>query len=170
MLKFLIKKLKIHRNPIAYWRSQGVKIGDGCEIYSTVNFGSEPYLITIGNNVRLVDGVRFITHDGAVWVLRNIKEEYKDCDIFAPITVKDNVHIGMSAIIMPGVTIGSNCIIGCGAVVTRDIPDNSIAVGVPAKVIKTLNEYEETNATLCVHTKGMSREEKRKILEEYYMK
>ena len=42
---------------------------------------------------------------------------------------------------MPGVTIGSNCVIGCGAVVTHDIPDNSIAAGVPAKVIKSLDEY-----------------------------
>ena len=60
---------------------------------------------------------------------------------FGPIVVKDNVHIGWNAIIMPGVTIGNNCVIGCGAVVTHDIPDNSIAVGVPAKVIKSTDEY-----------------------------
>ena len=44
---------------------------------------------------------------------------------------------------MPGVTIGSNCIIGCGAVVTKDIPDNSVAAGVPARVIETIDEYYE---------------------------
>ena len=170
MLKILMNKFKIHRNPIKFWRSQGVKIGSGCDINRKVNFGSEPYLISIGDNVRLVENVRFITHDGAIWVLRHMKDEYKSCDIFAPITIKDNVHVGTSVIIMPGVTIGSNCIIGSGAVVTHDIPDNSVAVGVPAKVIKTIEEYEEKNAPRCVQTKGMAPEEKKKFVKEHYMK
>ena len=52
-------------------RKKGVKIGDNSEIYSTVSFGSEPYLISIGNNVRITAGVHFVTHDGGMWVLRN---------------------------------------------------------------------------------------------------
>ena len=62
---------------------------------------------------------------------------------FGKIRVGNNTHIGWNAIIMPGVTIGSNCIIGCGAVVTKDIPDNSVAAGVPARVIETIDEYYE---------------------------
>lgn len=56
----------------------------------------------------------------------------------SPVTIGNDVWIGGRAIILPGVTIGNNCVIGAGAVVTKDIPDNSLAVGFPAKVIKKL--------------------------------
>jgi serine acetyltransferase len=67
---------------------------------------------------------------------------------------------------MPGVSIGNNCIIGCGAIVTKSIPDNSVAVGVPARVIESIEEYEVKNADKFMYTKGMSREEKAKYLQE----
>ena len=70
------------------------------------------------------------------------KDLREDIDLFGTIIVGNNVHIGTNAIIMPNVTIGNNVIIGCGAIVTHDIPDNSVAVGVPAKVIKMLNPEE----------------------------
>ena len=57
----------------------------------------------------------------------------------APITIEDNVWLGGSVVVCPGVTIGENSIIGAGAVVTRDIPANCIAVGNPARVIKNLD-------------------------------
>ena len=57
----------------------------------------------------------------------------------APITLEDNVWLGGSVVVCPGVTIGENSIIGAGAVVTRDIPANCIAVGTPARVIKDLD-------------------------------
>lgn len=59
------------------------------------------------------------------------------------IYVREHTFIGTGVIIMPGVTIGKRCVIGAGAVVTRDIPDNSVAVGVPAKVISTTEQYAE---------------------------
>ena len=65
-------------------------------------------------------------------------------DIIAPIKVGNNVYIGSGAYIMPGVTIGDNCIIGAAAVVTKDIPDKSVAVGVPARVIKNVDEYYQS--------------------------
>lgn len=117
----------------------GGKLGVDCEIYPDVEFGSEPYMITIGNHVRITNGVRFVTHDGGVWVLRNLGLE--NADIFGKIEIGDNVHIGWNAIIMPNVSIGNNCVIGAGAVVTKSIPDNSVAVGVPAKVIESIDEY-----------------------------
>lgn len=152
------------RNPVHYWRKQGVQIGTNCEIYSSASFGSEPYLISIGNHVRVNAGVTFVTHDGGVWVLRGLREEYREIDLFGKITVGDNVHIGTDAIIMPGVTIGSNCIIGCGAIVTKDIPDNSIAVGIPARVIETIDEYEQKHKEEFVKTKKFSAEEKKRFL------
>ena len=164
MIKRLIDKYKRSKNPVAYWRNKGLTIGEGCEVYSSANFGSEPYLITIGNNVRVNDGVIFITHDGGVWVLRHLKEEYKNIDLVGSIEVGNNVHIGTNVIIMPGVKIGNNCIIGCGAIVTKSIPDNSIAVGVPAKVIETIEEYEKKHTKDFLYTKAMTSEEKKKYL------
>ena len=140
-------------------------MGKGCKIYPTVDFGSEPYLITLGDHVRITGRVQFVPHDGAVWVLRHLYQEYEDIDLFGRIRVGNNVHIGMNAIIMPGVTIGSNCIVGCGAIVTKNIPDNSVAVGVPARVIKSIDDYEQKNRACFVHTKGMSYEQKRVFLQ-----
>jgi acetyltransferase-like isoleucine patch superfamily enzyme len=61
-----------------------------------------------------------------------------DCDLlYKPVAIKDGAHIGIGAIIMPGVTIGEGAVIGAGAVVTKDIPPYAVAVGSPAKVIKT---------------------------------
>lgn len=168
IMKSIIRKYQKQKNLVLYLRNQGVQIGEDCAIDYSASFGSEPYLISLGNHVRVNEGVKFITHDGGVWVLRGQKTEYQNIDLFGRITVGNNVHIGTDTIIMPGVNIGSNCIIGCGAIVTRDIPDNSIAVGIPARVIESLEEYEHKNAARFVHTKGMTREEKRKYLLEAF--
>lgn len=146
-------------------RKQGVEIGSGCEIYRDVYFGSEPYLIKIGNNVRLTSGVKFCTHDGGIWTLRKMKLA-ENADIFGKIEIGNNVHIGWNTIIMPNVKIGNNCIIGCGAVVTKNIPDNSIAVGVPAKIIKTVDEYCNCNNEKMVFTANLSGIEKQKAVLE----
>lgn len=146
----------------------GEKLGVDCEIYPDVEFGSEPYMITIGNHVRITNGVRFVTHDGGVWVLRNLGLE--NADIFGKIEIGDNVHIGWNAIIMPNVSIGNNCVIGAGAVVTKSIPDNSVAVGVPAKVIESIDEYYAKAQNKCVYTKTLSWEKKKDYLIKKYGK
>lgn len=123
-------------------RKRGVRIsGEGGDIAPDVSFGSEPYLISLGANVRISWGVNFVTHDGGVWVVRHYQPAYYNVDVIAPIVVGNNVHIGTNCIIIPGVYIGDNVIIGCGAVVTRDIPSNSVAAGVPCKVIRSIDEY-----------------------------
>lgn len=148
-------------------KKMGIDIGEGCEIYSKVSFGSEPYLIKIGNNVRITDGCKFITHDGGIWVLRNLKL-LENGDLFGKITIGNNVHIGMNSIIMPNVKIGNNCVIGCGSIVTKDIPDNSVAVGVPAKVIETIDEYYNKNKQRCDFTKNLSPEKKKEYIIKKY--
>ena len=161
-------KIMREKDIISYLREKGVKIGSECEIYSVDSFGSEPYLIEIGNHVRITSGVRLITHDGGVWVIRHMAPEYKNIDLFGKIIIKDNVHIGINAIIMPNVTIGSNCIIGSGAIVTHDIPDNSIAVGVPARVIETVDEYLRKHEEKFLQTKNLDPDQKRNKLMQFF--
>lgn len=148
-------------------RKTGMKIGKNTEIYSNVNFGSEPYLIQIGNNVRIASGCKFVTHDGGVWVLRNLNM-LPNADLFGTIKIGNNVHIGMNCIIMPNVTIGDNCIIGCGAIVTKNIPDNSVAVGVPAKVIENIEQYYDKNKDKSETTKSLNKKEKKDFLLKKY--
>lgn len=152
-----------------YLRKKGVHIGENCEIYKSANFGSEPYLISIGNHVRINSGVQLITHDGGYWVLREtFSSEFSDADTFGEIKIEDNVHIGTNAIIMPGVCIGKNSVIACGAVVTHDVPENSVYGGVPAKCIETLDEYVFKAREKAVMTKHMSRDEKERFLRKKY--
>lgn len=115
---------------IDYLKKSGAQIGENCEIYKSANFGSEPYLIQIGNHVRINAGVQLITHDGGYWVLRSKQsgfgDEFAEADKFGKIIIHDNVHVGTNSIIMPGVEIGENSVIACGAVVTHNVPPNSV--------------------------------------------
>lgn len=82
--------------------------------------------------------------------------------------IGNDVYIGNNVIILPGVTIGNNVIIGAGAVVTKTIPDNSVAVGVPARVIKTADEYLEKIKTESLHLGHLKGQEKDRALMDYY--
>ena len=144
-------------------RARGVKIGNNSAIHYSASFGSEPYLIEIGDNVRITADVKLTTHDGGLWVLRN-NGKLPDADRFGKIIIGNNVHIGINSIIMPNVTIGDNVVIGAGAVVTKNIPSNSVAVGVPAKVIETIDDYYKKNKNKVIYTKNMSSENKKKII------
>lgn len=149
---------------VSILKRRGLSIGAGCEILNGFDFGSEPYLITIGNNVRISDGVKITTHDGGVWVLRNLYPELSAADRFGRVTIGDNCHIGMNAMIMPGVTIGANCIVGACSVVTHDVPDCTVIAGSPARQICTIEEYRDKHAGSFLMTKGMPWNEKRKAV------
>lgn len=147
---------KFFWTPEKYARFIGVKIGSNCKI-ATRYFGSEPYLIEIGNNVQVTDDVRFFCHGGG-W---NFRAKYPDFDYFGKIKVGDNVYIGNCALIMPGVTIGNNVMVGAGAVVTRSVPDDAIMAGNPARIVGNVNELEQRVLQFNLNTKRMSPEEKR---------
>lgn len=137
-------------SPITYWRKQGVQIGDDCSI-SSCDFGTEPYLITIGNHVQITDGVKFFTHGGG-WVLR---EEIPNFDIFGRITIGNNVYIGNNAIILPGITVGDNVLVAAGAIVTKSIPTNSIVGGNPAKIIGNIDDFKRRMLLHNFNTKAV---------------
>lgn len=149
-----------------YYKNKGVNIGQNCSfIGKNINVSSEPYLIKIGNNVRVSFEVAFLTHDGGTFVLR---KKIPDVCIYGPIIVGDNTFIGARSIIMPNVTIGNNCIIGAASVVTKNIPDNEVWAGIPAKKICTIDEYKKKNKDKFSYILNKSKEEKRRILLEYY--
>ncbi len=163
----LWKRWRWRRDPEGYLRALGVQVGKHCRIYGMPEevFDSEPYLCRLGDHVSITSGVRFISHDGGVWVLR---EEFPDLDIFGPITVGNNVFIGINTIILPGVTIGDNVVIGAGAVVTRDIPSNSVAAGVPARVLGSLAAYREKALANGVHLRALPPEELHRALSDRF--
>jgi len=138
---------------VAYARRQGVVVGDGCRIYIK-EWGSEPFLIKIGSKVTITSGVRIITHDGSTWLFSDdCGERYQK---YAGVVIGDRVFIGVNTVVLPGVTIGSRVVIGAGSVITKDIPDDSIAVGNPARVIGSFEALEVKIKELCVSDKEIS--------------
>lgn len=116
--------------PIQVDFGKQVKIGKGVFINHSAIFSASGG-IDIEDNVQLAPGVKILTinHD----------PYHRNIALCSRVTLKKGAWIGAGVTIMPGVTIGENSIIGAGAIVTKDIPANSIAVGVPAKVIRTLD-------------------------------
>ena len=98
------------------------------------------------------------------WVLRELYPDMKEADLFGPVSIGNNVHIGTNAMIMPNVKIGNNCVIGSCAVVTKDVPDNSIVVGIPARVMEDVETYKMKHENDILNTKNLSAAEKKKVI------
>lgn len=129
-------------------------------------------MITLRKNCRISSNVHFVTHDGGTWAFRNRWDEYEDVIKYGKIEVGEETFIGAGVIIMPGVNIGRNCVVGAGSVVTHSIPDESVAVGVPAKVICTTKEYAEKclkNMPIDFDQKRYLEDKKSYLLEERYV-
>lgn len=134
--------------PKLYKRFFNIKFGKNVRVTGkNVAFGSEPYLIKIGDNCTITGGVIFETHDGGIGIFRN---KYPGINIFGGIEIGSNVFIGNRTIIMPGVVIGDNVIIGAGSIVTQSFPSNVVIAGVPARIIKSTDEYLENNLKKAV--------------------
>ena len=121
-------------------RLRGVNIGKGTKIARTVQIDDGyPNLVNIGNNVWVTAGVIILCHQRDLSVYE-IDKPVMDCPLITKgVHIKDGAHIGIGAILMPGVTIGVCSVIGAGSIVTKSVPDYSVAVGIPAKVIRTFN-------------------------------
>lgn len=119
---------------------RGVKIGKGSKIARSVQIDDGfPNLVEIGEKVWVTAGVMILCHQRDL-SFYEIDKAVMDCPLITKkVIIEDGAHIGIGAIIMPGVTIGKGAVIGAGSLVTKDIPAYSVAVGIPAKVIKTFN-------------------------------
>lgn len=155
-------------NKIAYLRHLGVRIGQDCDILNSVkNFGTEPWLIQIGRRVTLAEGVILFTHDGANRVFRDqLPNSSRWGNRFGTISIRDNCFIGANAIIMPGVQIGPNSIVGAGSVVVKDVPPQMVVAGVPAEMLFTLAEYIERYKSKMVPIESTNRKEMRQELTQ----
>lgn len=122
---------------VEMYKKMGVEIGEDCKFQFEVNIDYSHYwLISIGNRVTLAPRVHILAHDAST-------KNHLGYTKIALVRIEDNVFIGAGSIVLPGVTIGKNSIIGAGSIVTKDIPENMVAVGNPAKVICTLESYLE---------------------------
>jgi acetyltransferase-like isoleucine patch superfamily enzyme len=167
IIKYLIGQIRAKLNPNGYARSLGVKMGENVNFYgiNPGTFSTEPWLISIGNNVYITNGCQFITHDGGTLILR---KEVPDLELTAPISIGNDVYIGLNTTILPGVTIGNRVIIGTGSIVTKDIPDNSVAVGIPARVIKTVDQYLEEAKKRSLHLGHLHGKDKEVELKKHF--
>jgi acetyltransferase-like isoleucine patch superfamily enzyme len=137
MIEALYIKWRLRR-----YRRQGLQIAADCRLMGVPNFGSEPYLISIGPHVTLSARVTFINHDGGTWVFRHLPK-YRDVIKFGRIVIHENSFIGAGVTLMPGVSVGPNAVVAAQSVVTTDVPPNTVAGGVPARVLMTVEEYAE---------------------------
>lgn len=128
---------------VACHRLRGVKVGKGSHISRGAYLDDHnPELIEIGKGVFVTQGVMILCHQRDLSHYRPGMYVI-DCPFkVGRVVINDGAHIGIGAILMPGVTIGEGAVIGAGSVVTRDIPPYCVAVGSPAKVIRTFEKSE----------------------------
>ena len=117
-----------------YAKKRGLNCGKNVSVMGNVNFGSEPYLIDIGDAVRISFDVAFITHDGGTFAFRHL-DKYKNTTAFGKIVIGNHTFIGARSIIMPGVRIGNNCVIGAGSIVFTNVAPNVTVMGNPATIL-----------------------------------
>lgn len=122
-----------------FWCDYGYNISIGEAFFSNYNLVIlDEAAVTFGDHVFIAPNCGFYTAGHPLDATRrNAGLEYA-----RPITVGDNVWIGASVHVMPGVTIGSNVVIGGGSVVVKDIPDNCVAVGNPCRVVRQITEED----------------------------
>lgn len=142
-----------------YARHLGVTIGRNCLI-NTRNWPTEPYLITIGDNVQITNGVSIHCHGGG----QAIRAQHPDFDVFGKVVIADWVYIGAFSQIMPGVTIGEGALVAAGSVVTKSVAPHTVVGGNPARCICTTEEYYERNKQFDLGTKKLSGQEKKRLL------
>lgn len=105
--------------------------------------GADHTLISIGHNTVISSEVRILSHDYAVnkALIHTRFQHVNEISKLREVKISENVFVGMRTLILPGITIGKNSIIGAGSVVTSDVPENCVYAGNPARLISTLDDY-----------------------------
>lgn len=155
-------------NPKKYWKKMGLYFGKNVRLLGDVDFGTEPYLISLGDDVVITHRVLFITHDGACNVINKLYD--KNFDLIKRISVGNNVFIGSNSIILYGANIGDNVIVGANSVVTRNLDANGVYAGAPAKRICSVKDFYEKHFSEFLPTHNLCSKEKKIFLERYCLK
>lgn len=145
-LKTLFRKLYFMCLPTSGQRSKYVQrhkflfknVGGGI-FFQPRQFPSDPELISFGDNVMIASGVSFINHDITNSLFNRMNKDLHLVNMEGCIEIGNNVMIGAKSIIMPNVKIGNNVIVAAGSIVTKDIDDNLVVGGIPAKPIGDFN-------------------------------
>ena len=150
--KLILKEKASSADYVSHLRKLGVRIGADVWVYApshSVIDTTCPWLLQIGDHVQIAQGVVILTHDYSWYVLKNHPDS-PGCILGAqsPVTIGNNVFIGMNAVITRGVTIGDNVIVGAGSVVTKDCESDSVYAGNPARKITSLSDYFQKRKTL----------------------
>lgn len=136
---------------VKYLRKHGIRVGENVHfrnpVYNCIDF-NRPTLIEFGNNLDINENFTVLTHDFGTFVFREVYKDFVNSS--GKVKIGNNIVFGRNVTILKGVTIGDNCIIGAGSIITHSIPDNSVAVGAPAKVICTLDEYYKKRKSLQI--------------------
>lgn len=123
-------------------RRRGIIIGDRVNfrdpLHTSIDL-TRPCLVEFGNDIDINSNFSIMTHDFGTFVFRGCYQDFVNSS--GKVRIGNNIVFGRDVIILKGVSIGDNCIIGAGSVVSKSIPANSVAVGAPAKVICTIEEY-----------------------------
>ena len=168
---YIMIVLRSNQKRIQYLRDAGAIIAEGVRIGDIAMLGTEPYMVEIGENTFLTGGdTKILTHDGACAMVCRMGLYPEMCDYLGRVKIGSNCFVGNNCIIMKNVTIGDNCIIGAGSIVTKSIPSNSVACGVPAKVICTVEEWICKNEQYFDPTAEMTQYEKRLYVTEHMEK
>lgn len=162
---FLSIYFKIDR--VGCSRLIGVTIGENCKIYggNIDMWGTEPFLIEIGDNVHITDGCKFINHDGGTLILRRFDPTLEITD---KIKVGNHVYLGIDTLVLPGVIIGDNVIVGARSIVTRSLLPDSVYVGSPAKFVRTVDDYLKRISEKSLGIGNLSADEKEMQLKEIF--
>ena len=120
---------------VDYYRQKGVSIGENVLLIRCNIDLHMPRLLSIGNNTTIVRS-SILVHDASL----NKTLGYTK---YGKVEIGDEVFIGLGSIILPNVRIGNKVVVGAGSVVSKDIPDNSVAVGSPCRVVGTYEDYFE---------------------------
>lgn len=158
---------------INYYRNQGMSIGEGTHIFSRI-VSSEPFLITIGNNVTVSVGVSLLTHDASIGPIVG-RNQFSD--MVGPITIGNNCFIGANTIILPGVSVPNNSIVAAGSVVTKTIlphanndgvqysaNDGIVIGGNPAKFICTTSDFVNKRHSNFLKLHGLSISDRKEVI------
>lgn len=122
--------------------NNGLKLGKNVVVRNNVSFGSEPFLVEIGDETRIASGVTFVTHSGATINIRKLTG-YENVRNFGRIKVGKNCAIGSNSVILQDVHIGDNCVLGANSVLSESMPENTVYAGNPAKYICEIEDYAD---------------------------